>query len=88
MQDFIKKFKDLQVNPNMKKEVCLAINFISIGELKDAFNRMEHGENFKQKDIVVQLAWLLNGFISLCKERDLNCRIFCNMVSSQKMAID
>lgn len=79
VQDFIEKFKALLVSPNMKKEVCLAINFISKGELEDAFDRMKKGEIFRQKDIVVQMAWLLNGFISLCKERDLNCRIFCNI---------
>lgn len=37
----------------------------------------ENGETFKQRNSVIQLVWLLNGFISTCKQADFNCRIFC-----------
>ena len=73
----IDKIITLRSNPNRVYEVCLAVNFISKAELERAFGRIIAGENFAQKNIVVQLVWILNGFISNCKDADMHCRIFC-----------
>lgn len=73
----INKITTLRSNPNRVYEVCLAVNFISKAELERAFGRIIAGENFAQKNIVVQLVWILNGFISNCKDADMHCRIFC-----------
>lgn len=76
-KDFATKFREVCSNPNAVKEVCLAINFISKKELTEALVNLENDTGFKQKHSVIQMLWLLNGFISICKERDLHCRIFC-----------
>lgn len=77
VQEFIDKFKYLRNTPNLTKEVCVAIDFISRDKLKDAFDKIKNNRPLKQKHSVLQMVWLLNGFISICKERDLHCRIFC-----------
>lgn len=76
-QEFVDKFKSLRYTPNLTKEVCIAIDFISKRALNNAFDKIKRGEPLRQKHSVLQMTWLLNGFISICKERDLHCRIFC-----------
>ena len=64
-------------SPNGIQEVCLAINFISKQQLKEAFDKLKNQEPINQKGNVVQLIWLLSSFILACKEADMKCRILC-----------
>lgn len=73
----IDRIMTLKTNPNRVYEVCLAVNFISKSDLENAFSHIIAGENFAQKNVVVQLVWILNGFISNCKDADMHCKIFC-----------
>lgn len=75
--DYERLYKKLRYNPNKVQEICLAVNYLSKSSLSVAFDKIKKGQSFKQKNSVVQLAWLLSGFISTCKEADINCRIFC-----------
>lgn len=75
--DFLKRVKELRVSPNHIREVCIAVNFISKKEIEVEFNKMKHPGASGVKPNVVQLFWLLSGFISTCKDADLHCRIFC-----------
>ena len=75
--DYERLYKELRYNPNKVQEICLAVNYLSKSDLSKAFEKIRNGDDFKQKNSVIQLAWLLSGFISSCKDADLNCRIFC-----------
>lgn len=75
--DYERLYKELRHNPNKIQEICLAVNYLSKSKLSEAFDKIKRNENFKQRNSVIQLVWLLSGFISTCKEADLNCRIFC-----------
>mgnify|MGYP003306798626 FL=1 len=75
--DYEKLYKKLRYNPNKVQEICLAVNYLSKSALADAFAKIKNNQALQQRNNVVQLAWLLSGFISTCKEADLNCRIFC-----------
>lgn len=75
--DYERLYKKLRYNPNKVQEICLAVNYLSKSALANAFDKIKNEQPFKQKNYVVQLAWLLSGFISTCKEADINCRIFC-----------
>jgi len=77
VQQFVDEIKRLRMSPNFTKEVCLAVDFLSKQELKDAFDKLIAGQPLKQKNYVVQLIWLLNAFISTCKDADLHCKIYC-----------
>lgn len=70
-------YNRLKNNPNAIKRVCLAVNFLSKITLRCAIRKIKRGETFKQRNNVVQLLWLLNGFISTCKQADLHCAIYC-----------
>lgn len=79
VDDIEEKYLNLMSNPNKKREVCLAVNFLSKNRLATAFDNIKYQIPFQQKNSVVQLAWILNGFISTCKEADLNCKIYCKI---------
>ena len=77
VQQFVDEIKRLRMSPNFTREVCLAVDFLSEKELKGAFVKLITGQPLKQKNYVVQLIWLLNAFISTCKDADLHCKIYC-----------
>ena len=64
-------------SPNGIKEICLAIDFVSLKELRQALIDLRDGRPLRQKHSVAQLIWLLSAFISSCKDADIQCRIFC-----------
>lgn len=74
---FIDAFKALRVNPNRNKEVCLAIDFLLKGELVNAFEHIKQDVDFRQRNTVIQMVWILNAFISCCKEAGLKSKIYC-----------
>ena len=76
-QQFFDEIQRLGMSPNLTREVCLAVDFLSRNELIDAFDRLIAGQPFRQKNYTVQLIWLLNAFISTCKDADLHCKIYC-----------
>ena len=76
-QQFVDEIKKLRSSPNYTREVCLAVDFLSKQELLDAFDKLVAGQPLTQKNSVVQLIWLLNAFISTCKDADLHCKIYC-----------
>lgn len=76
-RQFVDEIKRLRVSPNFTREVCLAVDFLSKRELESAFDMLVQGQPFRQKNNTVQLIWLLNAFISSCKDADLHCKIFC-----------
>lgn len=77
INQFESNYIQITKSPNGIKEVCLAIDFISKAELKDAFDKIKDKESFKQKNSVSQMIWLLSAFISACKDADMHCKIFC-----------
>ena len=76
-QQFMNEIKRLRMSPNFTREVCLAVDFLSRQELIDAFDKIVEDIPFRQKNYTVQLIWLLNAFISTCKDADLHCKIYC-----------
>jgi len=77
VDSFIDTFKQLRVNPNLRKEICLAVDFISFKEIESAFNKIRDNQPLQQKYSVIQLVWLISSFISICKEADIYCKIYC-----------
>ena len=76
-QLFVDEIKRLRVSPNCTREVCLAVDFLSMQDLLNAFDMIIYGQPFRQKNNTIQLIWLLNAFISTCKDADLHCKIYC-----------
>ena len=77
INEFESEYNKISKSPNGIKEVCLAIDFISLKSLSSAFNKIKNDESFKQKNSVAQMIWLLSAFISACKDADMHCRILC-----------
>ncbi len=77
LDSFESTYRSVLKSPNGIQEVCLAVNFISKRELKNALDQIRVQQPVQQKGSVIQLIWLLSGFILACKEASINCKILC-----------
>jgi hypothetical protein len=75
-------WKDLEValdavnqNPNSIKKIVLATPFLSKDKLAGELNRLALGQECKPH--YVQLIWLINTFISSCKDFGVQAHILC-----------
>lgn len=62
-------------NPNSIKKIVLATPFLSKAKLADELKKLALGE--KCKPHYVQLIWLINTFISSCKDFGVQAHILC-----------
>lgn len=70
-------YKKLLLNPNLKREIVLAINFISRTQLRDRLHRLRAGTPFAEKNQVIQILWLLSSLINSCQENGIGVHIIC-----------
>ncbi|MDE6521915.1 MAG: hypothetical protein K2L17_03770 [Muribaculaceae bacterium] len=77
LDTFEESYRRTLIAPNGIKEVCLAVDFVSKSELREAFEALRDGRPLRQKHAVSQMIWLISSFISSCKDADMQCRIFC-----------
>ncbi len=77
LDSFESTYRGVLKSPNGIQEVCLAVNFISKRELQMALEQISLQQPVQQKGFVIQLIWLLSGFILACKEASINCKILC-----------
>ena len=62
-------------NPNSIKKIVLATPFLKKSKLKEELEKLSIGE--KCKPHYVQLVWLINTFISSCKDFGVQAHILC-----------
>lgn len=74
-QELENALKIVENNPNSLKKIVLATPFIKKSELIDAFIEIEQG--IQCKPHTTQLIWLINTFISCCKEYGVQAKILC-----------
>lgn len=67
--------KIVENNPNSLKKIVLATPFIKKTELIESFREIEEG--IQCKPHTTQLIWLINTFISCCKEYGVQAKILC-----------
>lgn len=73
----IATYKRVLLNPNLKREIVLAINFISRAQLRDRLNKLRAGTPFAEKNQVIQILWLLSSLINSCQESGIGVHIIC-----------
>ncbi|QES87357.1 hypothetical protein [Rhizosphaericola mali] len=77
LTDGIAVYKKLLLNPNLKREIILTVNFISRGQLRDRLNKLKAGTPFSEKNQVIQILWLLSSLINSCQENGIGVHIIC-----------
>ncbi|MGL2965893.1 hypothetical protein [Flavobacterium sp. XGLA_31] len=77
ISDGIKSYKKLLLNPNLKREITLVLNFISKSELHDRLNKLKSNTIFTEKNQVIQILWLLSSLINSCQENGIGVHIIC-----------
>ncbi|PUU70673.1 hypothetical protein DBB36_07475 [Flavobacterium sp. WLB] len=71
------EYKKLLLNPNLKREIFLIVNFISKNSLQDRLTKLKNGTPFPEKNQVIQILWLLSGLINSCQENGIGVHIIC-----------
>lgn len=70
-------YKKLLLNPNLKREIVLVVNFISRTQLRDRLYKLRAGTVFGEKNQVIQILWLLSSLINSCQENGIGVHIIC-----------
>lgn len=73
----IDTYKKLLLNPNLKREIILVVNFISRIQLRDSLHKLRAGTPFGEKNQVIQILWLLSSLINSCQENGIGVHIIC-----------
>lgn len=73
----ISQWKETQLNPNLKREVFIVINFISKAGLELRLKKLKNGEDFGQKKEVIQILWFISSLISSSQELGIDTYICC-----------
>lgn len=76
-EDAIEYFKTIKTYPNLKKKVILVVNFISKKELEDRLTKLRDGEDFAERNEVIQILWFVSSLISSCYEVGAEIYICC-----------
>jgi hypothetical protein len=75
--DGISAYKKLLLNPNLKREILIVVNFISKEQLLARLNLLKVGIPFTEKNQVIQILWLLSSLINSCQENGIGVHIIC-----------
>ncbi len=75
--DVISYFKKIKGYPNIKKQVHIVINFISKSALEDKLIRLKNGEQFRERNEIIQILWFISSLISSCFEANTEVYIHC-----------
>lgn len=70
-------WKQAMLNPNLRQDMYLIVNFIAKGHLASNLRRMQNGEQFGERKQTVQILWLISSLISQCHEQGIAVHIVC-----------
>ena len=73
----INQWKETLQNPNLKREVNVVVDFISKADLEDRLIRLKNGENFREKNEVIQILWFISSLISSSQELGIETYVCC-----------
>lgn len=77
----IDHWKQAMLNPNMRRDMYLIVNFIAKNHLVDNLRRMQAGEIFGERKQTVQILWLISSLISQCHEQGIGIHIICKDIA-------
>lgn len=73
----VETWKTGLLNPNIRREVYLVIDFISKSDLEDRLVKLKKGQSFKEKNEVIQILWFISSLISSSYELGIETYICC-----------
>ena len=77
VDDFIKRYQEIKIEPNSQKAIVLALNFISKKKLEANLNRLKAGEQFGERRQAIQILWFISSLIASCRENSVEVSILC-----------
>lgn len=76
----ITRWKQAMLNPNMRRDMYLVVNFIAKNHLVDNLRRMQAGEEFGERKQTIQIMWLISSLISQCHEQGIAIHVICKEI--------
>ena len=73
----IEHWKRAMLNPNLRRDMYLVINFIALSHLEENLRRLQNGDDFGERKQTVQILWLVSSLISQCHEQGIGIHIVC-----------
>ncbi len=70
-------YKKALMNPNLKREIILAIDFISKDMLAQKLQQLKAELPFAERNQVIQILWLISGLVNCCIEAGIEIHIHC-----------
>jgi hypothetical protein len=77
VNDFVDRYISLTKDVNVRRKVCLNLNFISKQLLETNLRNLQTGANFGQKREAIQILWQISSLISSCYEHGAGLEIWC-----------
>ncbi|MDP2453248.1 MULTISPECIES: hypothetical protein [unclassified Kaistella] len=75
--DLISYYKKIKSYPNIEKNIYLVINFISKSDLENNLIKLQNGEDFKERNEVIQILWFISSLIASCTDAGTHVFICC-----------
>lgn len=73
----VRQFKLTKLEPNVKREMYLVINFISKSGLQAKLEQLKNAEAFVERNEIIQILWFISSLISSCREVGVDVYICC-----------
>jgi len=64
-------------SPNFKRQVNIVVDFISKSELEKRLNKLTKGEDFREKNEVIQILWFISSLIGASLELGIETKVIC-----------
>lgn len=77
VEDAVSQFKLTKLEPNIKREMYLVINFISKSGLQAKLEQLKNAEVFVERNEIIQILWFISSLISSCREVGVDVYICC-----------
>ncbi len=77
VDDAIELWKENINSPNFKRQVNIVVDFISKSELEDRLQKLQENIDFKEKNEVIQILWLISSLINSSQELGIESKVIC-----------
>lgn len=77
VKNAISQFKKTKLEPNLKREMYLVLNFISKSGLQEKLVQLADAEAFPERNEIIQILWFISSLISSCREVGVDVYICC-----------
>jgi hypothetical protein len=77
VDSFVKRYIEVRQDPNPKRAICLALNFMSLQKLTENLTLLKENKAFAQRKQAIQILWVISSLIANCRDNGIELKILC-----------